>query len=40
LLIFVFPFVKLPVGFAAILVVAALVARRAIPSFADQRMSA
>ena len=39
-LIFIFPFVKLPVGFAAILVVAALVARRAIPSFADQRVSA
>jgi hypothetical protein len=40
LLIFIFPFVKLPVGFAAILVIAALVARRAIPSFADRTVSA
>jgi arabinofuranan 3-O-arabinosyltransferase len=40
LLIFIFPSVKLPVGFAAILVIAALVARGAIPSFADRTVSA
>jgi arabinofuranan 3-O-arabinosyltransferase len=39
-LIFIFPFVKAPVGFAAILVIAALVARRAIPSFAHGPVSA
>jgi arabinofuranan 3-O-arabinosyltransferase len=40
LLILIFPFVKVPVGFAAILVVAALVARRAAVSLAGNTVSA
>jgi len=39
-LILIFPFVKAPVGFAAILVIAALIARRALQSFADRSVSA
>jgi hypothetical protein len=39
-LILIFPFVKAPVGFAAILVIAALIARRAVLSFADRSVSA
>ena len=40
LLILIFPFVKAPVGFAAIVLIAALVARRAIASFAGGSVSA
>jgi arabinofuranan 3-O-arabinosyltransferase len=39
-LILIFPFVKAPVGLAAILVIAALIARRAVLSFADRSVSA
>jgi arabinofuranan 3-O-arabinosyltransferase len=39
-LILIFPFVKAPVGFAAILIIAALIARRAVLSFADRSVSA
>jgi arabinofuranan 3-O-arabinosyltransferase len=39
-LILIFPFVKAPVGFAAILIITALIARRALPSFADKSVSA
>ena len=40
LLILIFPFIKMPVGFAAILVVAALVAWRAVASFEGASLSA
>jgi arabinofuranan 3-O-arabinosyltransferase len=40
LLILIFPFVTVPVGFAAILIIAALVARRAIASFAGESVCA
>jgi hypothetical protein len=39
LLILIFPFVKAPVGFAAVLVVAALIARRALTALSSTKIT-